>query len=118
MNSKKFLTDIFKMAEEFEGEAEREIFKKYKEHTIPELWEEYEDWIKHPDREDQHVHLRILLEIIPWRMEVLSWDQFRYFVDTISEEFELMQKEIKRLNKFQDHRHKTIMGLYTEKPSY
>lgn len=117
MRADRFLNNVFKLAEEFEGEVEQEIFKKYKEHTIPELWEEYEDWTKHPDREDQHVHLRILREIIPWRMEVLSWDQFKYFADTMSEEFELMKKEITRLEKFQNHRHKFIFG-YSEKPAY
>lgn len=41
-----------------------------------------------------------------------------YFADTVDEFFKQMQKEIDDLDKYNRHRHKTIMGLYTEKPVY
>ena len=41
-----------------------------------------------------------------------------YYMDCIYAEFEKLEKAFKELEKYNNHRHKTIHGLYTEKPVY
>jgi hypothetical protein len=41
-----------------------------------------------------------------------------YLIDHLQEQFELIADGFKKLEKYRDHRHRTMLGLYTEKPNY
>jgi hypothetical protein len=107
------------MSYEFDDEWRQEIFKRYEEHSISGLWEEYEDWVNNPLRERQKEHLETLREVIAWRLEVLSFDQFTYFVDTLFDEvIGPLNKKIDALKKYDAHRHETYGAGYSGKPVY
>lgn len=119
MKASRFLNDIFKPSYEFDDEWMQDIFRRYEDHDLPGLWEEYADWCAHPKREKQDEHLKILRSVIAWRMQVLSFDQFHYFCDTLFDEvIGVMEKRFEKLKKWESHRHETFGRGYSGKPVY
>ena len=64
---------------------------------------------------ERGLRIDILKALITTRLGI---DPVRYFADVVDEFLTLMQKEINDLLKQTNHRHKTVFGLYTEKPVY
>jgi hypothetical protein len=60
--------------------------------------------------------IRILSQIILLKLGI-NYD-IEYLLDVLEEQFSLIQKGFERLHNYENHRHKTIAGLYTEKASY
>ena len=118
MKASRFLSDIFKLSYEFD-DGMQDIYRRYEDHSIPGLWEEYADWCAHPKREKQKEHLKIIRQVIAWRMKVISFEQFEYFVETLYDEtIRQMEKRIETLKKWENHRHETFGRGYSGKPVY
>jgi len=119
MKAERFLYDVFKMSYDFDDDWMQEIFRRFEKHDLPGLWEEYADWALHPDRDKQEEHLKILRVIIAWRLKVLSFEQFGYFVETLFDEvIKPMEKRFESLKKWETHRHETFGAGYSGKPVY
>ena len=114
MNASQFLRNPFDQAEEWEDERELKIFREYKTTSLQNLIEDYSN-TEEKEEPDRKRRLKVLKEIIAWKLGIPIFD---YFIDCLNERFEMQLKEIEKLTKFKEHRHKTIMGLYTEKPNY
>ena len=116
MRSEQFLQNPFENAEKWEeNEATLQMYRIYKKNTLEQLitfYSKTEDSALEIDTEDR---LRVLREIIAWKLEIPMFD---YFIDTLMGRIQKIERDIKKLDKFDRHRHKTIMGLYTEKPVY
>ena len=115
MNVKEFLQNPFENAEEWEeNENVLEMYRDYKENTLVQLITFYSNTEakQHKDRKDR---LRVLQEIIAWKLKIPMFD---YFIDALMGRIQEIERDIKKLDKYERHRHKTIMGLYTEKPVY
>jgi hypothetical protein len=67
-------------------------------------------------KKEKRLRQDILKVMISNKLDIA--DSVRYFVDSADEFFEQAFNEIDSLKKMQSHRHKTVLGLYTEKPVY
>ena len=67
-------------------------------------------------RKEKGLRQDILKTMISQKLDISS--TVGYFVDVADELFELMSKDIEELKKSNTHRHRTILGLYTEKQVY
>ena len=117
MKVKDFLQNPFEVAKEWEdNDTALELYRSYKDSDLEKLIGEYSNTEAKEERQDREIRQRVLREIIAWKLEIPMFD---YFIDCLNERFEKLEKENKKkLQKFSEHRHKTIMGLYTEKAVY
>ena len=116
MKVKAFLQNPIEIAEEWEeNETVLELYRSYEKSTLEQLITYYSQIEANKEATNRKDITRVLREIIAWKLEIPMFD---YFIDCLNERFEKLEKEITKLQKFSEHRHKTVMGLYTEKAVY
>lgn len=88
--------------------------------TIMELITELERVRDDSDYEDDEKGLRIeILQIlIAQKLDLADTHQVHYLIDSLHELFNLLEKRLTEIEKYKQHRHKTVLGLYTEKSVY
>ena len=89
--------------------------------TIMELVKELDDVRLDPElmTEDKDTERGLRIDILQALItKKLDIDPVRYFADVVDEILTEMRKEINDLLRHKTHRHKTVLGLYTEKAVY
>jgi len=118
---KSFLYDELKYYKQEDDKEALRIIGLYKDNTLSELIE-YREHIQVNEYEltkkEQKLRLKILRQMILHKLEIVDLGRFGYFLDVLQAELNNVYKEIESIKKFKDHRHKTVLGLYTEKANY
>ena len=116
------LFDRLDYYENEDSDISTEIVEKYKKLKMPimELITELDRVRDDSDYEGHEKGLRIeILQImIAKKLELADTGQVHHLVDSLHALFHLLEKRLNELEKYKHHRHKTVLGLYTEKSVY
>lgn len=102
-----------------EGDLARAIIADYKENSLKQLLAFYNatETRDIPEKE-RDLRTEILQIYIAKKLGVSGESHIWYLVDNVNAICHVLEKRIKELEKYKEHRHKTILGLYTEKGVY
>ena len=105
---------------EHEGELAKQIVKDYKEETLKELLGYYDNLESRDDIDEKEKELRfkVLSIYIANKLGMATTSPLHYLIESLHELFHLLEKRLSEIEKFKEHRHRTVMGLYTEKSVY
>jgi aspartate carbamoyltransferase regulatory subunit len=108
--AKEFLTDLTDI-EDWLEEKEIEQLRLYKATFTRNLINDLEKSETKNERD-------LITKVIANKLSVLHHEEFTSFAEWVNEKFNIMQDEINELKKLKNHRHRTVLGLYTEKPAW
>lgn len=118
--SRTILYNPLKYYEEEGNEEALDVLEDYENESVEKLITFHSNLDSRDDipPEERSLRQRILRQLIHQKLKVVSHDQVNYFCDIIDDLLSLLDDRLEQLAKYENHRHKTVFGLYTEKPVY
>ena len=77
-----------------------------------------EDYKKEHGTKQNKIRIEVIQALIGKRFNCSSTHHVHYLIDILNEIMPDIEKRLIALEKFKDHRHKSLLGLYTEKAVY
>ena len=101
--------------------AMREFLQEAETWNFLTLIEQLETYMKTPVKErenDLENKISIVRMLLAYKLGLVDEYTYDYLLDQIGESIEIVDDEVQKIDNWTSHRHKTVMGLYTEKAVY